>query len=86
VIAGMNTGRGHDLLGVCEVRTVTLPGCFGVPAAGRSGSRTGFRDSPAGLDRMADRNRALCESRRRPGLARLPAVAETGRLEFAPFS
>jgi hypothetical protein len=37
VIAGMNTGRGHDLLGVCEVRTVTLPGwaacrALGVPA------------------------------------------------------
>jgi hypothetical protein len=27
-----------------------------------------FRDSPAGLDRMADRNLALCESRRGPGL------------------
>jgi hypothetical protein len=37
VIAGLNTGRGHDLLGVCEVRTVTLPGwaacrALGVPA------------------------------------------------------
>jgi hypothetical protein len=37
VIAGMNTARGHDLLGVWEVRTVTLPGwaacrALGVPA------------------------------------------------------
>jgi hypothetical protein len=30
----MNIGRGHDLLGVCEVRTVTLPGWCCVPALG----------------------------------------------------
>jgi hypothetical protein len=48
VIAGMNTGRGHDLLGVCEVRTVTPPGWCGVPGAGRSGRLTGFRDSQLG--------------------------------------
>jgi hypothetical protein len=73
----MNTGRGHYLLSVCELRTVTLPGWCSAP--GRWAFRPTYwvRDSPAGLDRMADRDLAVCESRRRPGLARLSALAHT---------
>jgi len=71
---------GYILFGVAMIRTATLPRWSGVLVA--AGAFARFRDSPAGLDRMADRNLGLCESRRRPGLAWLPAMAQTRRLEF----
>jgi hypothetical protein len=86
VIAGMNTGRGHDLLGVCEVRTVTLPGWAACRALGVPADLLGFVIAQLVSTAWPIANLALSESRRRPGLARLPAMAETGRLEFAPFS
>jgi hypothetical protein len=84
VIAGMNIGRGHDLLGVCEVRTVTLPGRCCVPGAGRSGRLTGF--VIAQLVSTAWPIAILGCVSLGAGLAWLRAMAETGRLEFAPFS
>ena len=51
---------------------------------GRSGPPAWFRDSSAGLDRsMADRDHGQCEPWRRPGSARLAAVAHTGSFRCA---
>ena len=86
ITTGMYWLMESSTAGDCLAKTGARKPKFPVTAMGASAHLLGFRDGSAGLDRMADRNRALCESRRRPRLGRLSALAETGRLEFAPFS
>ena len=86
VLAAIFFMIGYVLFGIAMIRTVALPRWSGVLGrGGRPGAFARFRDSSACHDRrLAYRDLGQCESRRRPGVARLSAVANTGRFE-CPF-
>ncbi len=76
---------GYVLFGVAMIRTETLPRWSGMlVAVGAPAQIAWLWDGSAGFDRrVADRDIAQCESRRRPRLARLSAVAPAGRFGCA---
>jgi hypothetical protein len=78
---------GYVLFGIAMIRTATPPRWSGVlVAVGAPAHFARFRDRSAGFDRrLADRDLGQCESWCRLGLARLSAVAHTGRFGCAAF-